>query len=284
MMSKFHLLPEAYIYGLADTKISAGDIPSYLFERDYAGAPHWYFPAAFLIKSTLPFLILLVLTMAVVFRGGWQMRREIVFLTVPSLFIFLLSTSSDLGIGYRHLFPMFPMLYILISGCASYLVSKNPKFIYGFVVLVLWQLVTTVTARPGLLAYANEAWGGPLETHLYLSGSNVDWGQQLKAVRHYLETHPSQPCYFAYSAQGPVDFRDYGITCRVLPTGSALWTGLDTMRFGEDPHVSGMVLISDGVLAGVDIPGKENPYAQFNRSDPQRSLIEGYTSIEDNSH
>jgi hypothetical protein len=275
MMSKFHLLPEAYIYGLADTKISAGDIPSYLFGRDYAGAPHWYFPAAFLIKSTLPFLILLVLTMAVVFRGRWQMRREIVFLTVPSLFIFLLSTSSDLGIGYRHLFPMFPMLYILIAGCASYLVSRNPKFIYGFVVLLLWQLVTTVTARPGLLAYANEAWGGPSKTHLYLSDSNVDWGQQLKTVRHYLKTHPSQPCYFAYSAQGPVDFRDYGINCRVLPTGSALWAGLDTMRFGEDPRVSGTVLISDGVLSGVDIPGKENPYTQFKSIRPTEVIDRG---------
>ena len=67
--SKLHLLPEAYIYGLADTKISAGDLPSYFFGRDYPGAPHLYFPAAFLIKSTLPFLILLGLTVAVVFRG-----------------------------------------------------------------------------------------------------------------------------------------------------------------------------------------------------------------------
>ncbi|HTC75530.1 MAG TPA: glycosyltransferase family 39 protein, partial [Edaphobacter sp.] len=275
MMSKFHLLPEAYIYGLADTKISAGDLPSYLFGRDYPGAPHWYFPAAFLIKSTLPFLILLVLTMAVVFRGRWQMRREIIFLTVPPLFIFLLSTSSNLGIGYRHLLPMFPMLYILIAGCASYLVSKNPKFIYGFVVLLLWQLVTTVIARPGLLAYANEAWGGPSKTHLYLSDSNVDWGQQLKAVRQYLETHPSQPCYFAYFAQGPVDFKNYGVNCRVLPTGSALWTGLDTIRFGEDPNVSGTVLISDGVLAGADIPGKENPYAQFRSMQPAEVIDRG---------
>ena len=35
------------------------------------------------------------------------------------------------------------------------------------------------------------------------------------------------------------------------------------MRFGEDPNVSGTVLISDGVLAGADIAGKENPYTQF---------------------
>jgi hypothetical protein len=125
------------------------------------------------------------------------------------------------------------------------------------------------------LAYANEAWGGPSKTHLYLSDSNTDWGQQLKAVKDYLETHPSEPCYFAYFAQGPVDFRDYGINCRVLPTGSALWTGLDTMRFGDDPNVSGTVLISDGVVAGADIPGNGNPYAKFGSMPPAAVIDRG---------
>ncbi len=262
-LSRLHVLPEAYIYGLADTKISAGSLPSYLFGRTYPGAPHWYFPAALVIKSTLPLLILLGITLVVILRGRWNMRREIACLTIPPAFLFLLSSSSDLGIGYRHLLPMFPMLYILVAGCATYIVSKNPKYAYGFAALLLWQVITTLAARPGLLAYANEAWGGPSKTHLYLSDSNVDWGQQLKAVRRYLETHPSQPCYFAYFAQGPVDFRDYGINCRVLPTGSAFWTGLETMRFGDDPNVSGTLLISDGVVAGADIPGKGNPYAGF---------------------
>ncbi|HEX5235422.1 MAG TPA: glycosyltransferase family 39 protein [Silvibacterium sp.] len=274
-VGKLHLLPEAYIYGLADTKISAASLPSYFFGRDYPAAPRWYFPAAFLIKSTLPFLILLGLTIVVIFRGRWQRRREIVFLTVPPLFIFLLCTSSDLGIGYRHLFPIFPMLYILIAGCAAYVVSRYPKSIYAFGVLLVWQFVTTAAARPGLLAYANEAWGGPSKTHLYLSDSNVDWGQQLKAVRQYLEAHSSQPCYFAYFAQGPVDFRDYGINCRVLPTGSALWAGLDTMRFDHNPNVAGTVLISDGVLAGADIPGKGNPYAQFRSIRPAAVIDRG---------
>lgn len=273
-VDKLHLLPEAYIYGLADTKISAA-FQSYFFGRDYPVAPRLYFPAAFLIKSTLPFLILLGLTIAVVLRGGWQKRREIVFLAVLPLFIFLLCSSSDLGIGYRHLFTMFPMLYILIAGCAAYVVSRYPKAIYAFGALLVWQFVTTAAARPGLLAYANEAWGGPSKTHLYLSDSNVDWGQQLRAVKEYLETHPSQPCYFAYFAQGPVDFRDYGINCRVLPTGSALWAGLDTMRFGDNPNVSGTVLISDGNLNGADIPGKENPYTQFSSIQPSAVIDHG---------
>ena len=81
--SRFHLLPEAYLYGLADTKISAGDLPSYFFGRTYAGASHWYFPAALLIKSTLTFLILLGITLFVALRGQWSKRREILFLAIP---------------------------------------------------------------------------------------------------------------------------------------------------------------------------------------------------------
>jgi thioredoxin-like negative regulator of GroEL len=47
------------------------------------------------------------------------------------------------------------------------------------------------------------------------------------------------------------------------------------MRFGEDPNVSGTVLISDGVLAGADIPGKENPYAQFESIRPAEVIDRG---------
>jgi thioredoxin-like negative regulator of GroEL len=47
------------------------------------------------------------------------------------------------------------------------------------------------------------------------------------------------------------------------------------MRFGEDPHVSGTVLISDGELAGVDIPGKENPYTQFKSIRPAEVIDRG---------
>ena len=61
-VSAHHLLPEAYIYGLADTKISAASLPSYLFGHLTHAASRWYYPAALVVKSTLPFLILLLVT------------------------------------------------------------------------------------------------------------------------------------------------------------------------------------------------------------------------------
>jgi thioredoxin-like negative regulator of GroEL len=47
------------------------------------------------------------------------------------------------------------------------------------------------------------------------------------------------------------------------------------MRFDHDPNVSGTVLISDGVLAGADIPGNENPYAQFKSIRPSAVIDRG---------
>jgi hypothetical protein len=267
-VSRHHLLPEAYIYGLADTKISAASLPSYLFGHLTHRASRWYYPAAFAIKSTLPCLILLSITIVALISKRWKVRREVIVLTVPPAVLFLIASTSDIGIGFRHLFPIFPMLYILFAGCVSHLVSQNRKLLYVFGVLLLWQVETSWAARPGLLAYANEAWGGPAKTHLYLSDSNTDWGQQLKYVKKYLDDHGKESCYFAYFEQGPVDFRDYGIRCQVLPTGSGSWAGMDSLHFGSNPYVSGLVLVSDGVLAGADIPGKMNPYAQFRTVQP----------------
>ena len=262
-VAKHHLLPEAYLYGLADTKISAASLPSYLFGNLTHQASRWYYPAALTIKSTLPFLILLLVTIVALASRRWKIRREAIVLMVPPAVLFIIASTSDIGIGFRHLFPIFPMLYIMIAGCAVHLVNENRKLAYALAAMLLWQIGTSELSRPGLVAYANEAWGGPTKTHLYLTDSNTDWGQQLRYVKKYLDEHPNEPCYFAYFEQGPVDFQDYGVRCQVLPTGSGSWTGMSSVRFGSNPNVSGLILVSDGVVAGADIPGKTNPYAHF---------------------
>ena len=51
--------------------------------------------------------------------------------------------------------------------------------------------------------------------------------------------------------------------------------GMEAMHFGSNPKVSGLVLVSDGVLAGADIPGKANPYAQFRGVQPTAVIDRG---------
>ena len=134
-VANHHLLPEAYLYGLADTKISAASLPSYLFGHLTHQASRWYYPAALSIKSTLPFLILLVVTIAALVTSRWKLQREAIVLIVPPAVLFVIASTSDIGIGFRHLLPIFPPLYILIAGCAIHLVREQRKLAYALAVL-----------------------------------------------------------------------------------------------------------------------------------------------------
>ena len=164
--------------------------PSYLFGHLTHRASRWYYPAALAIKSTLPFLILLIISIIALISKRWRVGREVIVLIVPPAVLFLIASTSDIGIGFRHLLPIFPMLYILIAGCVVLWRGENRKLAYVFGLLLVWQVAEPMVARPGLVAYANEAWGGPEKTHLYLSDSNTDWGQQLRYVKSYLDAHP----------------------------------------------------------------------------------------------
>ena len=59
--ARLHVLPQAYLWGLANTKKTEWEYVSYFFGHIYRHGPWQYFPAAFLIKSTLPLLLLLLL-------------------------------------------------------------------------------------------------------------------------------------------------------------------------------------------------------------------------------
>src|SRR5207245_10162028 len=60
-VARWRLLPESYIYGLADVRIMSDFYASYLFGKVYPHGVWFYFPAAFAVKSSLSFLILLVI-------------------------------------------------------------------------------------------------------------------------------------------------------------------------------------------------------------------------------
>ena len=54
-IAHYHLLPESYIYGLADVRMIADFYSSYVLGKTYPHGVWFYFPLAMPIKSTLPF-------------------------------------------------------------------------------------------------------------------------------------------------------------------------------------------------------------------------------------
>jgi hypothetical protein len=273
LLARFHLLPEAYIWGLANTKITEFADTSYFFGHVYRHGNWMYFPAAFLIKSTLPVLLLLALIPVAFFLGYRNRCREALFLAIPIGVYLVVAMSSDMNIGMRHILPLYPFLYALAAGAAVTLMAQNKRWIPLFAGVLLWHAVTSIRVAPGYMAYANETWGGPSQVHRYLSDANSDWGQQLKEAKTYLDARHVTNCRFAYFPDTAIDPADYGIHCKKLPTTDSLWW----LNFPMDvpPAIDGTVLISDGDLQGIEFgQGSLNPYDSFRGKQPSK-LIQG---------
>src|SRR5206468_2193426 len=76
--------------------------------------------------------------------------------------------------------------------------------------------LTSLKVAPHQLAYFNELVGGPAEGYRYLSDSNVDWGQDLKGVKAYMEQQGLEMIYLSYFGSAPPSY--YAIHYQNVPS------------------------------------------------------------------
>jgi len=126
--ARLRALPESYLYGLADVKLTANYYTSYVLGKVYAHGVWFYFPLAFLIKSTAGVLALVLLTLGAIATRRLNCRREILFLTVPVIFYLLVALTVGMNIGVRHILVVYVFLYVLIGGAMSTLIQKSRKW------------------------------------------------------------------------------------------------------------------------------------------------------------
>jgi len=272
-MARIRILPESYLYGLVDVKLTANYYTSYVLGKVYAHNVWFYFPVAFLIKSTIGVLALLLLSLGVIASRHLNWRREILFLLVPVAFYLVVALVVGMNIGVRHILIVYVFLYVLIGGAALALIRKSRKWSYAVGVLLLAHAASSVMAFPNYIPYSNELWGGPSQTYRYLTDSNADWGEQLKSVKQYLDQRGVKDCWFVYFAAGVAEPSCYGIPCKPLPTISTLWLN-EPIDVPES--IDGPVLISASNLSSVEFgPGPLDPYGQFKLLKPTAVIDRG---------
>ena len=178
--------------------------PAFLHGQ-YFSTERWdYFPVIFAIKTPLPTLILLCISL------GWTVKRRawrsVYPLLLPVLVYLTTSLSSKaLNIGYRHILPLLPFLFVFASGVARSKVGgdnttvkslrtkvRNLPLAACYLLLVVWYLVASTRIYPDYLAYFNELVGGPDNGWRYLVDSNLDWGQDLKGLKRYVALRQAQ--------------------------------------------------------------------------------------------
>lgn len=276
-LSRYHLLPESYIYGLVDVQRVGRHLPTYIFGKVYAHGQWFYFPALLSLKWSIGVLGLLALTVYALSTNRLPRSREVAYMVLPAGLYMAIAMAGPLNIGIRHLLPVFPFVFALIGGGAWALIQRRTAWIYPIALLLGWHVFDSIRMFPNYMPYANALWGGSQKTHLYFSDSAVEWGQELKWTKQWLDARKVKECWFAYFPAPFLLPSDYGIACKLLPTDDTLGEEQITVP----PVIHGPILISFPDLNGFEFGTKvRNPYQSLFEREPDEMIADGIAVYE----
>jgi hypothetical protein len=240
---EYQLFPEAWISGqlFALKRLSRA---SFLLGEISDQGFWWYFPVVFAVKTPLPTLVISLASIgrSLVDRGNYLPR---VFLLVPVVLYFFLAVWSGLNIGMRHILPVYPFLFILIGGIVAELWKQERWFTRGGVIFFgAYYLYSSFTIFPHYFAFFNELVGGPKNGHSVLLDSNLDWGQDLRGLKQWMDHNGVKKTHLLYF--GKADPKYYGIDAFYLP-------GSWVIRDSANDQVPGYLAISANFLYGTKL-------------------------------
>ena len=214
------LFPEAFLHGFqVISSVERRGSFAYLDGEQSVRGWRRYFVMTFLYKTPVPMLILILVTAALSFRisrGKWI--DEIPLYLLFAVY-YLISIFSNINIGHRYLLPVLPPLFILVSKLINHVQMRGrTNTVLASTILAAlfgWYACGTLAVYPHYLAYFNEIAGGPDNGHKHLTDSNLDWGQDLKLLKQYMDRNGIRRIHLAY--WGNASPRYYGIDYEYLP-------------------------------------------------------------------
>jgi 4-amino-4-deoxy-L-arabinose transferase-like glycosyltransferase len=220
-----HVLPEAWLFGFQFTELHSHERHAYAMGRwSMTGWP-WFFPLAFLLKTPLATLLLVLMglvALAMAWRGGlratihplardglarWATRPWGADLLVLSPLLALLivywaiALRTPLAIGHRHVLPTMPATLILASAAAGLARhGRHGRLLVRGVALV--AAIEGIAAHPFDIAYMNPLAGSPERRWTRLVDSSLDWGQDARRVAVFLAAdareHGDAPAWLSW--------------------------------------------------------------------------------------
>lgn len=203
------LLPESMCAGLIFTYASTLIRPTFLMGEYSEVGWRIFFPAAWLFKTPLTTISLVIAGAVVMTRKNrW---RDYSFLWIPAGVFFAAAVSSRLNIGLRHLSPVYPFLILGVAQLGAHLWRSYPRRISLSVLLGSLVLLAAevLPHRLQYIQFFNLAAGGSRGGFRLLSDSNLDWGQDLFRLIEWQKKNPGERLYVIYF--GGTDLRDAGL-------------------------------------------------------------------------
>ena len=199
--------------------------PAYLLGRHSQTGWWYYFPVALAVKTTLPLLLLAALAL-------WRVARpKLLPPLLGALAVLAVSMPGNINIGVRHILPVYLFCAVLASGLvAAAPLARLAKV--ATVALIGWHVIESLRAHPDYLPYFNQIARGREER--FLADSNLDWGQDLARLAHYVRDHNITSIQVKCS--GFVDLPKLGIPARPF-TGDPGWVAISANYLvGLGPH------------------------------------------------
>ncbi|TSC67716.1 MAG: hypothetical protein G01um101466_659 [Parcubacteria group bacterium Gr01-1014_66] len=215
-----------YLFGLmmATQRVGGGNTRYFLGEVSSEGSP-WYFPIMYVVKESLAFHLLTLIAVIAgfkrIFLADTQRTTYIrirawirahfaeVSLSIGIGIYWITSITTPLNIGIRHILPTLPLIFILVGrGIAQWFqegYESNPHTwgmllftelkrhivaapkISAIMLILIWHAAGSILFFPYFLSYYNALARGPEEGVYIATDSNLDWGQDLKRLRSYID-------------------------------------------------------------------------------------------------
>lgn len=165
----------------------------YLLGERRSWGDHRYFVIASLVKTPEPLLILLAAGIVIQLRRlrRHAVRMEDLFWLLPGLGYLTLASLSPLQLGFRLVLPCLPFAILLCGPGLEWLAQNRRRWLLipTAAALIIPLVIPLVIYYPYYLSYFNAASGGPKNGLHYLADSNLDWGQDLRELRAYVNRH-----------------------------------------------------------------------------------------------
>lgn len=201
--------------------LSLAGIKGYFFGKilEIGEKPVYYDLVLILIKTQVPLLLLFIMTLLFIRKLKFNLKDEM-FLLTPVVFIFIIFSLNRFSFDIKHLLPIYPLLFIFVSKLVNikFLYKKQNKlFNVILIMLSVWYILSTLLAYPFYLSYFNEFIGGSKNGYKYLSGANIDQGQDIYRLKEYLDENNIGHIWFSF--HGAQDPSLFGINHTYLPSG-----------------------------------------------------------------
>lgn len=250
------LLPNVFSEGFFIGQAKAQRRVAFLGGR-YSDTGWWYyFPYAMAIKT--PVSLLALSFGGLVYLLGRPRDRTMLACVLITIAGFLVPLMvSHLNIGLRHALAVYPFLILLAALAVDTLRTRGVAGMAAVAVLAGFWLFEVGRVYPHALAFFNTLVGGPVHGAEYLVDSNLDWGQDLKGLKKWMDEQHIPEISLSYF--GSADPAYYGMKVNYLH-GSPFFV---TPEQTGQPKVPGYLAVSETNMKGLYFGN--NPRDYFSR-------------------